>query len=336
MKNTEPYTVSILVPVYGVEKYIDRCARSIFEQTYHDLDIVFVDDCTPDKSIEILNRVLEDYPERKEQTRILRHDHNRGLSAARNTAVAAATGTFLTHVDSDDWLELDAVEELVKKQTETGADIVTGVMVRNENTMDPHYVEPVYKDKNEMMVNILSQIFHHELAGRLVKRALYSDHLLAALEGMNQAEDWRMTPMLLWYANGIARLDKPTYHYYMNGESMCRSEKTEDQALEFYLKSYINYSSLVSFFKDKSDEYYNIAMRVSCMNCYQSMVKAYEYRSQRMFYKFRHELLSRYSSVLRQQVGSKISVILRMPASYHVLHVYLGLGQSLKGKQGMA
>ena len=116
--------VSILIPVYGVEKYIERCARSIFEQTYQNLDIVFVDDCTPDKSIEILRRVLDDYPERKAQTRIIRHEHNQGLAAARNTAVAAATGTFLTHVDSDDWLELDAVEELVKKQVETGVAFV--------------------------------------------------------------------------------------------------------------------------------------------------------------------------------------------------------------------
>lgn len=135
--------VSILIPVYGVEKYIERCARSIFDQTYQNLDIVFVDDCTPDKRIEILRRVLDDYPERKAQTRIIRHEHNRGLAAARNTAVAAATGTFLTHVDSDDWLELDAVEELVKKQVETGAEIVTGEVYINEQQIDEHYIEPI-------------------------------------------------------------------------------------------------------------------------------------------------------------------------------------------------
>jgi glycosyltransferase involved in cell wall biosynthesis len=78
----EPYTVSILVPVYGVEKYIERCARSIFEQTYHNLDIVFVDDCSPDKSIEILKHVLEEYPNRKAQTRIIQHAHNRGFASS--------------------------------------------------------------------------------------------------------------------------------------------------------------------------------------------------------------------------------------------------------------
>lgn len=323
----EPYTVSILVPVYGVEKYIERCARSIFEQTYHNLDIVFVDDCTPDKSIEILKRVLEEYSDRKAQTRIIRHEHNRGLAAARNTAVAAAVGTFLMHVDSDDWIENDAVEELVKKQEETGADFVTGVMVKNEDTLDYHYVEPVYKDKNDMMILILSQICHHELANRLVKRALYTDHHIKALEGVNQAEDWRLTPMLLWYANGIARLNKTTYHYFMNMESMCNSKKSMDKALKFYHDTYTNYSSLMTFFEDKSQLYHDIVLNVSCSNCYSFMVEMYKYHSQMAFYKYRHELLCRYGSVLRQRLGSKINFILRLPLSYFVLRAYLRIGK---------
>ena len=332
---SEPYTVSILVPVYGVEKYIERCARSIFEQTYHNLDIVFVDDCTPDKSIEILKRVLDDYPERKAQTRIIRHAHNRGLSAARNTAVAAATGTFLTHVDSDDWIELNAVEELVKKQIETGVEIVTGVAVRNEHVMDKHYVEPIYKDKNDMMVHILSQIDHHEIWGRLVKRSLYTDYQLKALEGVNQGEDWRMTPMLLWYASGIVRLDKPTYHYFIHEGSMCRSKKTMEQTMNFYYETYINYSSLITFFGDKNQHYYDIVKNISCLQCYGMMMEAYLYHSRCFFYKWRCELIGRYGSILRQQVGSKINFILRMPASYYILYVYLKLGTAIMGKHAV-
>lgn len=286
-----------------------------------------MDDCTPDKSIEILKRVLEEYSDRKAQTRIIRHEHNRGLAAARNTAVAAAVGTFLMHVDSDDWIENDAVEELVKKQEETGADFVTGVMVKNEDTLDYHYVEPVYKDKNDMMILILSQIFHHELANRLVKRALYTDHHIKALEGVNQAEDWRLTPMLLWYANGIARLNKTTYHYFMNMESMCNSKKSMDKALKFYHDTYTNYSSLMTFFEDKSQLYHDIVLNVSCSNCYSFMVEMYKYHSQMAFYKYRHELLCRYGSVLRQRLGSKINFILRLPLSYFVLRAYLRIGK---------
>ena len=105
---------------------MERCARSLFEQTYANLEYIFVDDCSPDNSIAILEKVMEDYPERKEQVRILRHEKNRGLAAARNTAIDAASGAFITHVDSDDYLDRDAVRLLVEKQMETGADIVSG------------------------------------------------------------------------------------------------------------------------------------------------------------------------------------------------------------------
>ena len=86
--------VSILVPIYNVEPYIERCARSLFEQTYDNLEFVFVDDCTPDKSIQILETVITDYPNRAKQTRIIQHDHNRGLSATRNTLIYNSTGEF--------------------------------------------------------------------------------------------------------------------------------------------------------------------------------------------------------------------------------------------------
>ena len=116
--------VSIIVPVYGVEQYIERCARSLFEQTYMNIEYVFVNDVTPDKSIIILNQVTEDYPQRSKDVKIVTHSTNRGVSAARNTGLAAATGDYLLYVDSDDYLCKDAVEQLVNKAEEKNADIV--------------------------------------------------------------------------------------------------------------------------------------------------------------------------------------------------------------------
>ena len=101
--------VSILVPVYGVEKYIGQCAETLFSQTYDDIEYVFVDDCTPDDSIQVLRQVLSAYPQRTNQVSIIRHDHNRGLGAARKTAFEASTGEFVMNVDSDDYLAQDAV-----------------------------------------------------------------------------------------------------------------------------------------------------------------------------------------------------------------------------------
>ena len=148
------YLVSILVPVYGVEKYIERCARSLFEQTYNNLEYIFVDDCTPDNSIAILKRVMEEYPMRKGQVRILRHERNRGIAAARNTALDAAQGSFLSHVDSDDYLARDAIRLLVNKQVETGADIVTGIfsIITHKGIQQSYRID--YNDKHSMLLKV--------------------------------------------------------------------------------------------------------------------------------------------------------------------------------------
>ena len=75
--------VSVIIPVYGVEKYIERCARSLFEQTLDDIEYLFIDDCTPDRSIEVLKSILEEYPNRKEQVIIHRMEQNSGQAAVR-------------------------------------------------------------------------------------------------------------------------------------------------------------------------------------------------------------------------------------------------------------
>ena len=119
------YLVSILVPIYGVEKYIRRCAISLFEQTYFNIEYIFVNDCTNDDSIIILENVINQYPNRQSQIKIIQHETNKGLGEARNTAVAAANGDYLFHVDSDDYIDPYCIEKCVKKQLDTNADVVS-------------------------------------------------------------------------------------------------------------------------------------------------------------------------------------------------------------------
>uniref|UniRef100_UPI00402975F4 glycosyltransferase family 2 protein n=1 Tax=Prevotella sp. TaxID=59823 RepID=UPI00402975F4 len=266
----EPYTVSILVPVYGVEKYIERCARSIFEQTYHDLDIVFVDDCTPDNSIEILKRVLDDYPERKEQTRIIRHEQNRGLAAARNTAVVAATGLFLTHVDSDDWLELDAAEELVKMQVETGADIVTGQAIKHNVSSWVVMDRPCFYRNQDFVSDMLSFSIHHALWGRLIKKSLYVDNHIRMMEGANYAEDYLAMSQLAYYSRENAWLASVSYHYNCMNEQSYLSTSLKDlhKQLASAEQDFCNSKAVSEFFKTKEPAYYYRANKVleKCAN----------------------------------------------------------------------
>ena len=149
------YKVSILVPIYNVERYIERCARSLFEQTYTNLEYVFVDDCSPDRSLALLQDVIKDYPQRKDAVRIVSHEKNRGLAATRNTALECATGVFISHVDSDDWIAPRMIECLVSKQQETDADIVSCDALIHGSDGERYLEEPNYGSKDEMMRRIL-------------------------------------------------------------------------------------------------------------------------------------------------------------------------------------
>ena len=117
--------VSIGIPIYNVESYIQRCAKSLFEQTYDNIEYIFVNDYTPDKSVNILQDLLDEYPNRKKQTIILHNTKNLGLSTTRNIAIDSMTGQFVMWVDSDDFIEPDMVEKLIIAQSSNDADIVT-------------------------------------------------------------------------------------------------------------------------------------------------------------------------------------------------------------------
>lgn len=256
MKN-EPYQVSVLVPVYGVEKYIERCVRSIFEQTYHNLDIVFVDDCTPDHSIDILKRVLEDYPDRKSQTRVIRHDRNRGLAAARNTAVAAARGEFLTHVDSDDWLNVDMIEKLVAEQILKDSDIVA---CESLYEYDHHSVKKsttICKSKEEQIRKLLELNLEHVIWGRLIRRGLYIRNDIHAVEGVNLGEDAQVVPLLYYYARIFSKTEYVGYHYScLNNDSyMSKLTGSYEQIYNTAQCNLATYSHLEKFFKAHAPMY---------------------------------------------------------------------------------
>lgn len=114
--------VSVIVPVYKVEKFIERCAISLFSQTLQDVEFIFVDDASPDNSVQIVQKCIREYPHRESQTVILTHEKNMGLPAARNTGLAVAKGEYIFHCDSDDFVEPDMLEQLyntAKKKMQT-------------------------------------------------------------------------------------------------------------------------------------------------------------------------------------------------------------------------
>ena len=125
MKSNVPnYKLSLVVPIYGVEKYIAKFAESALNQTYENMQFVFVNDGTKDRSMEILNEIIDTKYSHHRPHIVIVNKENEGLPAARKTGLEYAEGEYILFADSDDWLELDAVEKVMVKADETGADII--------------------------------------------------------------------------------------------------------------------------------------------------------------------------------------------------------------------
>ena len=247
--------VSILVPVYNVEDYIERCARSVLEQTYSNIEFVFVDDGSTDDSMDILQHVITDYPDCKEKVLIIHHECNKGLPSARNTAVKACHGDFVFHVDSDDWVEKDAVELMVRKQVETGADIITARAYDHYDDRIEEYLDGGRDmDRDALLRSLLTYKVAPNLWLRLIKRSLYLDYNVWAVEGRNGAEDFQVFPRLVYYSQIHSSIDSFIYHYNRYN----RNSISNRMNLAVQLGGINSIRVIISFFSDKEDYLYDL------------------------------------------------------------------------------
>lgn len=204
--------VSIIVPVYGVERYIARCAESLFEQTYKDIEYIFVNDATQDKSIEVLRTVMERYLERAKAVRIVEHPKNKGLSAARNTGLDHAKGDYIWHVDSDDYVATNAVEKWVEVAEKQSADIV----ICDINIVTTKGIETervTYKDKEDYIRRLLQHTQKCAHWNKFYRKSFIDEIGIRSDEQIRMAEDYAVTPRLLYCAKQVVMLHEPLYYY---------------------------------------------------------------------------------------------------------------------------
>lgn len=228
--------VSILTPVYGVEKYIEQCARSLFEQSYAHIEYIFVNDCTPDHSIDLLQSLSQEYPDRADQIHIIHHEHNRGVGAARQTALMAATGDYIMFVDSDDFLPRNAVEALVREAERSEADLIDGAYAEwnNGNAGKPQLPFDAKRERL-LKLHICQNIITNRLWGRLYKRSLIMEHQIFFEEGINYAEDLFWNTQFLYYAQKTSISNVVYYYRTDNMNSYCHD--ISEKNLLSYFKS---------------------------------------------------------------------------------------------------
>lgn len=238
--------VSVIIPVYGVEKYIERCARSLFEQTLDDIEYLFIDDCTPDKSVDVLKQVLEEYPQRKVQVTIHRMEKNSGQAAVRNWGMQHVTGEYYIHCDSDDWIDIDMYRLMYEEAKREKADISICDFVEENKNRKKVFKGCNSTEKWKLIGDLCSMQTSWSECNKLVRTRLLHDNEIFYPNG-NMGEDMAVIMQLMIKADRIAYVPQQLYHYYINPQSITH-ELSEDTKNRNYQQLLENVSIVLSAF----------------------------------------------------------------------------------------
>lgn len=208
--------VSVIIPIYKVEKYVIQCAESLFLQDWPNIEIIFVDNMSPDHSVELVENLLRNtYPECKAYTRIIRQG-KQGLGYARDAGLKVASGEYIMHVDSDDWVEPNFVSKMVTKAVETNADIVYCNYFKEYDKGKPFKISKEKDLTGATDRDFIFAIHNGEIQGfmcnKLLRRSLYDlDNLVIPI--CNMHEDIVFQTQIAYGAKGIVFIAEPLYHY---------------------------------------------------------------------------------------------------------------------------
>ena len=234
--------VSIVIPVYNIGKYLEKCLDSVVAQTFPDIEIIIVNDGSTDNSPEIIARYAD-----KDSRIVVIDKSNEGLAYARKSGIEAARGTYIYHLDGDDYLEFDAIELLYRKAKEEDADMV----------VFPFSLDYIESGKSECSIEIAGEHFtnteffsaiafskaHWGVWSYLHKRSLYANGVTFH-KGLNYGEDVFLTTQLVYFSSRISVLkSKPLLHYIIRESSITNSRFNEKKARDILL-----YPSLVNDF----------------------------------------------------------------------------------------
>jgi len=232
--------ISIIIPIYKVEPYIIRCIDSVLNQTYRELEVILVDDCSPDRSMAMAQEYIETSPLSKDlQFVYLKHEKNRGLSAARNTGVEVAKGEYIFFLDSDDELEYYCIDYLVKlAEKYKNVDIVQGNIqnigddVWNFNFSNyPEFTNNKQWIKQKLLsieIDNMESIPSTSWNKLFRTNWFVSNHLFFKEGIIHEDEHWRF---MYWdKVSSIAFCKETTYRYLIRNNSIMTKEKYKDNS----------------------------------------------------------------------------------------------------------
>lgn len=242
--------VSVIIPVYNTEKYLEKCLDSVCNQTLKDIEILCINDCSTDDSL----RILKKYAAKDERIKVINFEENKGVSIARNTGINCATGEFIGFVDSDDFVDKDFYEKLYCKAQESKADVTKG----NVYTVDLQTHEIILTDFYDINDNISKDTtyFLYGFTSAIYKRAFIQDSNIKFPEGIRYFEDPYFSIDVTLHTNNIQTINDVKYYYQRRVDSQVGKCKTLENTLEFVRSANIILNHINKF--DISEKKYKI------------------------------------------------------------------------------
>lgn len=219
--------ISVIIPIYNVEKYIEQCVRSLLEQTMDDVEFIFIDDCTPDSSMTILKEVLKQYPNRNDNVVICKNIKNSGQSKTRRKGIEMAQGDYVIHCDSDDWVEKDWLESLYRMAISNNADIVwSGFDSIHTDGTRQYFPNKALNNIEDFLIKLEIGKKWGSLCLHLVKRQIVQSEKIVWPD-WNYCEDLALIFQYAALSNRVSFINRSLYKYRHNLESIT-SQRNRD------------------------------------------------------------------------------------------------------------
>ena len=252
-ENYKHYSVTVIIPIYNVRNYIARCVASLMSQTLADVEFIFVNDASPDDSIDILYSVLEQYPNRRSDVKVLTHFENKGLPAARNAGLLQATGKYIFHCDSDDYVESSMLQDMYEFAESNNADIVWSDWYLSKVDSERYMSMPDFSTPQEAIKAMLSGGMKYNVWNKLVRRSLYDDNEILFPSGYGMGEDLTMIKLFV-FAEKVVHLPNAYYHYNKTNMTAFSQAYSDRHLMELHH----NIDDLSVFRLDKLGEDYEL------------------------------------------------------------------------------
>ena len=220
--------VSVIIPVYNVAPYLKRCLDSLCNQTLKDIEIILIDDCSTDGSLNI----LKDYASKDERLKLITLSQNQGAAVARNKGLEIAKGEYIGFVDPDDTIDLNFYEELYKKAKETNADIVKCEIVQNfpDGTI-------LKGNMNKLIIEKSKFYFIYEFTSAIYRASLIFENNITFPAEVRKAQDVVFLNKVVLKAKSVELIDNVYYHYFRR-EGSLDADKISIDKIEAGLRAY--------------------------------------------------------------------------------------------------